>query len=178
MQVSFLNIDQHLTLCSLFGHFVSFSPGRECRCGIKILQTDGTQTRIRHVVSCFLAGHQYSFVQTRNEHDEFSCSKCGHPLLFRIDRNAHPHDQPFVKKVRYLCNLFGHQVHAVTGRNGFFEYACNCGHTFVKKQIALKHIKHPVICLFAGHFVRLLCQRSGLDEFYCRNCGHTFLQNR
>ena len=81
----------------------------------------------------------------------------------------------FSARVRYLCNLFGHQVHAVTERAGFSEYACECGHNFLKRAQRLKRVTHPLICLLVGHFVSHVEQRGSYGEYVCRNCGHTFL---
>ncbi len=39
----------------------------------------------------------------------------------------------FKKKVRYLCGLFGHRVRHVTTRDGYEEFACFCGHSFLKE---------------------------------------------
>jgi hypothetical protein len=36
-------------------------------------------------------------------------------------------------------------------------------------------VKHPIICLVAGHFVSFLTHRAVHAEYLCRNCGHTFL---
>jgi hypothetical protein len=132
-------------------------------------------TRIRHVLGCFLAGHDYVFVGSRHRHQEYRCVDCGHPLLFREEANPYGVEQPFRKKVRYLCNLFGHKVHHVNERQSVHEYACDCGHTFLKAMGNIKKITHPLICLFAGHFVKQICRRNDLSELLCGHCGHTFL---
>ena len=80
----------------------------------------------------------------------------------------------FTKKVRYLCNLFGHKVHQVTNRSSFAEYACDCGHSFLKRRTGMVMVNHPLVCLLAGHFVQFVEMRNGHAEFLCRNCGHTF----
>lgn len=158
--------------CILFGHEMH-PDRRSCRCG-KPMGKKGL-TRVRHVVSCFLGGHHYIHVGARQRHEEYRCTRCGHPLLFQT--GIFPSDPKirFKKKVRYQCNLFGHTVHSVTGRDSFHEYACFCGHTFLKKQRRAQRIQHPLICLFAGHFVTHLSVRAGLSEFLCKHCGHTFL---
>jgi DNA-directed RNA polymerase subunit RPC12/RpoP len=51
-----------------------------------------------------------------HNHDEYMCTRCGHPLLFRPKANIHVDRKKFQKKVRYLCSLFGHKVHPVTQR--------------------------------------------------------------
>jgi DNA-directed RNA polymerase subunit RPC12/RpoP len=71
--------------------------------------------------------------------------------------------------------VFGHHVKTVTARDGFSEYACPCGHTFLKKRTDLKKITHPWICILAGHFVRFVGTRCGHSEYVCNNCGHPFL---
>ena len=35
-------------------------------------------------------------------------------------------------------------------------------------------VKHPPVCLFAGHFLHFTERRGDYDEYFCRNCGHTF----
>jgi hypothetical protein len=166
--------------CLLLGHDV-VHPGLPgaigvvgiCDCGEAILAN--AITRIRHVVACFLAGHNYVHVVSREQHEEYRCVPCGHPLLFPTEANPYAAKNKFRKKVRYLCNLFGHEVHHVTERNSIHEYACHCGHTFLKREPGVKRINHPLICLFAGHFVRQISYRNDLAELLCRNCGHTFL---
>ena len=161
--------------CAIFGHCVDHSGKNVCRCGASILAAKDSCTRIRHVVSCFLRGHRYTFVAARDDHEEYACTICGHPLLFAIGKNPFSQKKRFEKKVRYLCNLFGHNVHFVVERDGFAEYACDCGHTFLKSARNLTAVKHPLICLFAGHFVNVTRSGSGWNEFVCENCGHTFL---
>jgi len=76
--------------------------------------------------------------------------------------------------VRYLCGLFGHRVRHVTTRDGFQEYACFCGHTFLMDVQVWGKIRHPAICVIAGHFIRFLAKRGGYAEYVCVNCGHPF----
>jgi DNA-directed RNA polymerase subunit RPC12/RpoP len=54
------------------------------------------------------------------------------------------------------------------------EYVCGCGHSFMKRDRALKRITHPLICTLLGHFVRFLGRRDGYTEYRCSVCGHTF----
>jgi hypothetical protein len=166
--------------CALFGHKVSnieFSKNagrtKHCRCGAPYLD-EHEETRVSHTVSCFVFGHDYVRVAERAGHHEYVCIQCGHPLLFTKEHDPYANEKTFKKKVRYLCNLFGHRVHHVTARNGLHEYACDCGHTFLKEDNGRDYVKHPPICLFAGHFLRFTERRDGYDEYLCRNCGHTF----
>jgi hypothetical protein len=166
--------------CLLLGHeVVDLRPAIEfsaflCACG-EPLVGNVRRTRIRHVIGCFLQGHNYARVCSREGHDEYRCIPCGHPLLFPSQTNPYASQNKFRKKVRYLCNLFGHAVHPVTAREGLLEYACDCGHTFLKREADSRRITHPLICLFTGHSVFQISQRNGLVELVCRNCGHTFL---
>jgi uncharacterized C2H2 Zn-finger protein len=167
--------------CRLLGHYVDnrefareASAVRRCRCGDRYLATDGSETRIRHTVSCFAFHHSYVRVAARDGHHEYVCVRCGHPLLFRPGHDPYARVSAFDKKVRYLCNLFGHRVHTVCDRNGFTEYACGCGHSFLRAAKGLSRVTHPLVCLVAGHFVRFVESRDGYAEYRCRNCGHTF----
>ena len=159
-------------VCFLFGHRPA-TPDR-CRCGAAVLPQDGTRTRVRHVLSCFFLGHHYVRLGARHGHHEYTCLDCGHPLLFRATRDPYATRERFLKKVRYLCNLFGHRVHTVTRRAGLTEYACNCGHSFLREEADLERVTHPPVCLVAGHFVRFLEERRGHVEHVCEGCGHTF----
>jgi hypothetical protein len=172
---------QHLSKlsCVLFGHKVSniaFATAhgpKHCSCGVTFLGRR-VETRVSHTVSCFLFGHRYTRMARRDGHNEYVCRQCGHPLLFEVGRDPYAGQPAFKKKVRYLCNLFGHRVHHVTARNGFHEYACDCGHSFLKEESSRKEVKHPPICLLAGHYLRFTERRGLYDEYFCRNCGHTF----
>lgn len=166
----------HKVQCRLFGHRpIDTSDCNLCRCGARILPVNGSITRMRHVVSCFLSGHSYTRMGERNSHHEFACSICGHPLLIDSGRGDYAGRTSFEKKPRYRCSLFGHKVHKVVERDGFSEYACGCGHSFLKTNSALTEIKHPIICLVAGHFIRFATMRTpDQAEHACRNCGHTF----
>lgn len=167
-------------LCVLFGHQVDNrrfkAEGRlRCPCGKPVLREDGSRTRISHTVSCFFLGHHYQRIITRSGYTEYACTTCGHPLLFSEKGDPFCHRSHFKKKVRYICNLFGHDTRKVAGRHGLHEYACLCGHSFLKNQEMNGIIKHPLICLFAGHLVSFVGRRAGFVEHLCQNCGHTFL---
>jgi DNA-directed RNA polymerase subunit RPC12/RpoP len=110
----------------------------------------------------------------RDDHHEYVCVQCGHPLLFEAGQDPYAQAVQFEKKVRYLCGLFGHRVRPVTERNGFVEYACPCGHTFLKAQGALTIVRHPFVCVARGHAIRYLTCRAGYAEYVCRDCGHPF----
>ena len=87
----------------------------------------------------------------RDGHREYACVQCGHPLVFQADHDPYGESAIFNKKVRYLCGLFGHRVHVVVDRDGFREFACHCGHSFLKPEGDQHlHIKHPAICVAAG----------------------------
>ena len=81
--------------CRLWGHHVDNSllrgtAGRErhCRCGADYLREDGSCTRVRHTLSCFLGHHTYEPLMERHGHNEYVCVRCGHPLLLRIPSGA------------------------------------------------------------------------------------------
>jgi hypothetical protein len=165
--------------CAAFGHQVDNrrfraegDPDRPCPCGRACVRDDGSETRVRHTLSCFLGSHTYELAGTRDGHNEYMCADCGHPLLFAVDSDPYG-ARPFAKKVRYLCNLFGHDVHVVARRHGCTEYACACGHSFLKSERDLARVTHPPICTVAGHFVRFVERRGEWSEHACRNCGHT-----
>lgn len=84
------------------------------------------------------------------------------------------HRPQFTKKVRYLCGLFGHRVTRVAARDGFVEYACACGHSFLKRADAAGTIRHPLVCFFFAHRIVFLTRRAGYAEYVCRDCGHPF----
>ena len=159
--------------CLVFGHLIS-DPCSHWRSAEAALQVGG-RARIRHVVACFLGGHTYERVGPREQHQEYKCDDCGHPLLFRLESDPFGTKEKFRKRVRYLCNLFGHTVHPVTERHSLHEYACECGHTFLKESRNASRITHPLICLFTGHLVTQISRRNDLVELLCQHCGHTFL---
>jgi len=166
--------------CALWGHQVdnrvfSIAPAdRRCRCGASYLADDGSLTRVRHTLACFLGKHTYTPLADRDGCREYVCIQCGHPLVFRNDADPYRQTTGFRKKVRYLCGLFGHRVAAVTSRDGCVEYACHCGHSFLKDEPQPDKIRHPMMCVLKGHYIRFLTARHGYDEFVCINCGHPF----
>lgn len=167
--------------CAVWGHHVdnrlfraALGPDRTCRCGAVYLQKRGEATRVGHTLSCFLGHHTYRRLIDRHGYHEYVCVQCGHPLLFAADRDPYTQAALFEKKVRYLCGLFGHRVTQVTERDDFVEYACFCGHTFLRSESGLSLIKHPPICVLAGHWITFVTERAGYSEYVCRNCGHPF----
>ena len=152
----------HRASCALFGHavdnrrFAASAPAKACGCGERILDEDGAETRTRHTLSCFFGGHSYSRVGSRDGHNEYVCLQCGHPLLFETHSDPYSDEARFEKKVRYLCNLFGHRAHVVTRRAGMTEYACGCGHTFLRRAPDLVRVTHPPVCTLLGHYVRFV----------------------
>jgi hypothetical protein len=170
----------HRVSCALFGHavdnqrFAVETSEKTCGCGEAILKEDGSITRTRHTLSCFFGGHAYVRSGTRDGHNEYVCQQCGHPLLFEAAHDPYAKTDGFEKKVRYLCNLLGHESHVVTARHGLTEYACGCGHTFLRKESGLSLVTHPPVCTFLGHFIRFVESRDGYSEHGCLNCGHTF----
>jgi hypothetical protein len=172
--------------CFLWGHHVdnhvfkqASGDGRRCRCGSAYLAEDRSITRVRHTLSCFLGKHDYEKLADRHGCHEYVCRQCGHPLLFDAARDPYAASPNFKKKVRYLCGLFGHRVRHVVTRDGLEEYACFCGHSFLKsvEEAAPSHVdklRHPAICVMSGHFIRFLARRGGYAEYVCVNCGHPF----
>jgi hypothetical protein len=168
--------------CALWGHRVdnhlfaaAAGPSRACGCGVAYLPEDGHGlTRVRHTISCFLGHHTYERLVDRHGWHEYVCVRCGHPLLFREGHDPYATAPQFRKKVRYLCGLFGHRVERVGARDGFIEYACHCGHSFLRDVSGVSTIRHPMICVVAGHWIRFLTKRVGFSEYVCRNCGHPF----
>src|SRR6187549_2752027 len=170
--------------CFLWGHHVdnhvfkqAEGMARRCRCGSEYLAEDRSITRVRHTLSCFLGKHDYEKLADRDGCHEYVCTQCGHPLLFEAEHDPYAASPTFKKKVRYLCGLFGHRARHITTRDGFQEYACFCGHSFLKAgeskdsplqaaveagfQTRLKKIRHPAICVVSGHFIHFLTKRGG-----------------
>jgi DNA-directed RNA polymerase subunit RPC12/RpoP len=111
----------------------------------------------------------------RELHNEYVCLKCGHTLLFEQQTDPHAASGRFQRRARYRCNLFGHEVHTVSRRDGFVEYACStCGHPFLKAAAGLGDVTHPPINIFIGHYVRFVSRRNGYSEHVCRHSGHPF----
>jgi DNA-directed RNA polymerase subunit RPC12/RpoP len=169
------HVDNHVFKTSANGH-------RQCRCGSHYLPEDRSTTRVRHTLSCFLGKHHYEKLADRDGCHEYVCTQCGHPLLFAAEDDPYATSATFMKKVRYLCGLFGHRVRHVTTREGYEEFACFCGHSFLKEIYKPqgrtspdpKVIRHPAICVISGHFIQFLARRGGYAEYVCRNCGHPF----
>jgi DNA-directed RNA polymerase subunit RPC12/RpoP len=166
--------------CTLFGHRVHHTriasdAGTACaRCGAAILDQDYSVSRVTHTLSCFFGRHHYVPIARRAAHHEYVCEKCGHPLLFELARDPYAGHGKFKKRVNYACGLFGHRVHVVAAGLNATEYACRCGHSFVKTQRALTVIRHPLACVLLGHFVTFNEIRGEWAEYICRRCGHPF----
>jgi hypothetical protein len=167
--------------CAVWGHHVdnhvferASGRARRCRCGELYLAEDQSLTRVRHTLSCFLGHHTYKRLIDRDGCHEYVCVQCGHPLLFREEADPYAARPTFPKKVRYLCGLFGHRVDAVATRDGFVEYACHCGHTFLKADSGCQTIHHPMVCVLFGHRITYVARRGGFAEYVCRDCGHPF----
>jgi len=167
--------------CAVWGHVVdntvfrrASGPIRRCRCGVEYLPEDGTATHVRHTLSCFLRHHTYVRLADRDGAHEYVCVRCGHPLVFRANADRFANRDIFAKKVRYACGLFGHRVAEVASRDGFVEYACHCGHSFLKPSGGAHTIRHPLVCFFTAHRIRFLARRAGYVEYVCDDCGHPF----
>ena len=167
--------------CAIWGHVIdnevfkrTSGPARHCRCGADYLPEDGATTHVRHTLSCFLRHHTYVRLADRNGVHEYVCVRCGHPLVFPANADRFAARDVFTKKVRYACGLFGHRVSAVASRNGFVEYACHCGHSFLKHAGGERKIRHPLICFFTAHRIRFVTHRAGYAEYVCEDCGHPF----
>jgi DNA-directed RNA polymerase subunit RPC12/RpoP len=167
--------------CRLWGHVVdndvfrrSAGERRHCRCGVEYLAEDGRRTHVRHTVSCFLRHHTYVRLADRGGVHEYVCVRCGHPLVFPSGTDRFAGAAHFTKKVRYACGLFGHRVTAVAARQGFVEYACHCGHSFLKHAAGERKVRHPLRCFFQAHRIRFVTHREGYAEYVCDDCGHPF----
>jgi DNA-directed RNA polymerase subunit RPC12/RpoP len=165
----------------MWGHVVdnevfrrASGPVRRCRCGAEYLSENGALTHVRHTLSCFLRHHVYVRLADRDGVHEYVCVRCGHPLVFPARADRFANRERFAKKVRYACGLFGHRVSAGASRDGFIEYACHCGHSFLKAAAGEHKIRHPLICFFTAHRIRFLTRRCGHAEYVCEDCGHPF----
>jgi DNA-directed RNA polymerase subunit RPC12/RpoP len=147
---------------------------RCARCRGRFLDEDGSVTHTRHVFGCFLRHHTYVRTGVRDGHNEYTCVRCGHPLLFEHGHDPYADAARFDKRVRYLCSLFGHAVHVVGQRHGMTEYACRCGHSFLSAPRGLTRVTHPLVCTLSGHRVTFVERREDYREYRCRDCGHTF----
>ena len=166
--------------CLLFGHKVhhtriATNTDTPCaRCSSAILDQDRGVSRIAHTLSCFFGSHHYVLIATRSAHHEYVCEKCGHSLLFESDRDPYRSRSSFAKRVSYGCGLFGHRVHVVEPRSNATEYACGCGHPFLKASADLSVIRHPLACVLLGHFIAVNDIRAPWAEYLCHRCGHPF----
>jgi hypothetical protein len=168
-------------ICRVFGHRVVNHCLREaqgkaklCPCGEPLLREDGAVVHVRHNLACFLSGHSYMKTGERNDHSEYICNDCGHPLLFEQSSSPYARREYFRKFVRHRCGWFGHVVHTVSERCGLAEYACHCGHSFLLQAKGLTKVRHPMGCIMTGHRISLLTRRGDHLEFRCRDCGHPF----
>lgn len=166
--------------CSLFGHQVHYTriANDACtpcaRCGAAILDQGNSVSRVAHTLSCFFGKHHYLAIATRAAHHEYVCEKCGHSLLFELARDPYASHGKFKKGASYGCGLLGHRVHVVATRSNATEYACRCGHSFIKAKRPLTVIRHPLVCVLLGHFVTVNEIRGHWAEYVCRSCGHPF----
>ncbi len=166
--------------CALFGHKVHHTVIAQgsrtpcARCGAAILDRGNGTSRMAHTLSCFFGRHHYVSIATRDIHHEYVCEQCGHSLLIESARDPYASLGKFGKRVNYACGLFGHRVHVVATRSKAIEYACVCGHPFIKARKALTVIRHPLACVLMGHFVSLNQTRADWAEYLCRRCGHPF----
>lgn len=166
--------------CALLGHKVHHTriakdSHTSCvRCGSEILDQSLNTSRVAHKLSCFFGWHHYVAVASRAAHNEYVCERCGHPLLFELARDPYSSQDKFKKKVNYFCGLFGHRVHVVQTRSKATEYACRCGHSFLKTQRELTVIQHPLSCVVLGHLVTVNEVRREWIEYVCIRCGHPF----
>jgi hypothetical protein len=167
--------------CGIWGHVVdnhvfrqANQTTRHCRCGVRYLHEDGKLTHVRHTLLCFLRHHTYVRLADRDGAHEYVCVQCGHPLVYPAGTDPFTDRSIFTKKVRYLCGLFGHQVQQIAVRDGFTEYACFCGHSFLKSESGENRIRHPLRCFFRAHRIRYVARRGGYAEYVCDDCGHPF----
>ena len=169
--------------CALLGHEVHHTviTRNGCspcaRCGAAILDQKNV-SRVGHTLSCFFGKHHYVPIATRAAHHEYVCEKCGHPLLLELDRDLYASQSKFNKRVNYACGLLGHRVHVVTTGSKATEYACLCGHSFVKAQAGFTVIRHPLACVLLGHLVVANEIRGQWAEYVCQRCGHPFYFRR
>lgn len=167
--------------CRLLGHKVHYtridrSAFTPCaRCGVAILDEGPNISRVAHTLSCFFGWHHYVLIDKRSGHNEYACEKCGHPLLLALSSDTSSKVKRFKKRVNYACGLFGHRVHTVKTESTSTEYACRCGHSFVKTQTELTVIRHPLRCVLLGHSLTVNAVRGEWTQYVCFHCGHPFL---
>jgi DNA-directed RNA polymerase subunit RPC12/RpoP len=175
-----LRVVQFSAKCTLLGHKVDHtridrkSCTRCVRCGAAILDQGPTVSRIAHTLSCFFGWHHYVVRGKRAGHNEYVCERCGHTLLFELGSDRYCSHNEFKKKVSYICGLLGHRVHVVKKSSKATEYACRCGHPFLKVQADLKMIRHPMRCVVLGHYVTVNHIDGLWAEYVCLRCGHPF----
>lgn len=166
--------------CALLGHKVHHTRIAKdsetlcVSCGTAILDSGQTPSRVAHTLSCFFGWHHYIPVGRRADHNEYVCERCGHLLLFKSAHDPYAEHLQFKKKVNYLCGLLGHRVHVVETRSQITEYACRCGHSFIKETESLTVIRHPPACVMLGHLISFNQTRSEWVEYVCLRCGHPF----
>jgi DNA-directed RNA polymerase subunit RPC12/RpoP len=166
--------------CTFLGHKVDHTRiGPEScapcvRCSAAILAHGPTVSRVAHTLSCFFGWHHYVARGKRAEHNEYVCERCGHTLLFNLGSDLYSSHNRFKKKVDYVCGLLGHRVHVVKQGLKATEYACRCGHPFLKAQTNLKVIRHPLRCVVLGHYITVNEIRGAWAEYVCIRCGHPF----
>lgn len=166
--------------CALWGHVVDNElfrreavGVRRCRCGVEYLSANGP-THIRHTLSCFVRHHTYVLLAKRDRVHEYVCVRCGHPLVLSEDTDRFAGRDQFAKKVRYACAILGHRVTTVAERNGFVEYACACGHSFLERVGGKRMIRNPLNCFVRAHRIVFVAPRGGYEEYVCEDCGHPF----
>jgi len=175
-----LQVGRFSANCTLLGHKVDHtridpkSCTRCVRCGAAILDQGPTVSRIAHTLACFFGWHHYVVRGERAEHNEYVCERCGHTLLFELGSDRYSSHNEFKKKVSYICGLLGHRVHVVKKSSKATEYACRCGHPFLKAQTDLEMIRHPMRCVVLGHYVTLNHIDGWWAEYVCLRCGHPF----
>jgi DNA-directed RNA polymerase subunit RPC12/RpoP len=167
--------------CRIWGHVVdnhvfrsTRGDRRRCRCGVDYLPKTGETTHVRHTLSCFIRHHTYVRLTDRDGVHEYVCVRCGHPLAYPAAADPFANASLFAKKVRYACGLLGHRVTVIANRHGFVEYACHCGHSFLKHAADKRKIRHPLICFLTAHRIRFVEERAGYAEYVCEDCGHPF----
>ena len=145
---------------------------RRCRCGSEYLAEDRSITRVRHTLSCFLGKHDYEKLADRDGCHEYVCTQCGHPLLFDAEHDPYAASPTFKKKVRYLCGLFGHRVaprrRRATGSRIRMLLRPLIPEGDWTRPVVATRIRHPAICVVAGHFIHFLTKRGG----FRRVCLH------
>ena len=166
--------------CTLLGHKVDHTRIAHdtitpcARCGAAILDRGSRVSRVAHTLSCFFGWHHYIAVGTRAAHNEYVCERCGHPLLFESSHDPYSNSGKFRKKVDYVCGLLGHRVHVVTTGPNTTEYACRCGHPFIKNAERSQSDSSPADLCLGWNFVTVNQTRGEWTEFVCLRCGHPF----